>query len=212
MQMLKPKSIRLGGKRSFLALFILLVNVSPILTQIQYFPDGALASDKQQNDSSATWYSRNLQAMSEPSLWELSKDKAAEVYRFIYLRSFDPPIVVRLTVQKDGSGILITKIMSGKGGNELGHLATNRTSRLDAQKVSFFLAMVNELSFWEKPNYIENPSVIGVDGAQWIMEGIRAGKYHVVDRWSPETNKERALGIIMMIDLAKLKLLYQEVY
>jgi hypothetical protein len=208
----KTKNIRRSAKRTLWALFILIVTVAPISAQIQYFPDGALAGDKQQDDFLVQWYSKHLQAMGEPSLWELSKDSAANIYRFVYLRTFDPPIVVRLSVQKDGSGMLITKITSGKGGYEPGHLLTNRTSCLDAQKVSWFLDRMNELSFWERPSYIENPSVMGVDGAHWIMEGVHGGKYHAVDRWSPECARERVFGIIMMIDLAKLKLLYQEVY
>ncbi len=207
-----PGSIFDGMKHSVLILFFLLAAIAPILAQTQYFPDGALASDKEQSDFCAKGYSKYLQAMNEPSLWELSQDKAAHAYRFIYLRTFDPPITVRLTVQKDGSGTLITKITSGQGGYEAGHLVTNRTSRLDAQRVAWFIDRMDELSFWEKPSYIEDPNIIALDGAQWIMEAVRAGKYHVVDRWSPESAKERAFGIILMIDLAKLKLLYQEVY
>ncbi len=53
---------------------------------------------------------------------------------------------------------------------------------------------------------------IGVDGAQWIVEGIKDGRYKVVDRWSPEKGAVRALGLTMLLDLAKLKLQYREVY
>jgi hypothetical protein len=51
-----------------------------------------------------------------------------------------------------------------------------------------------------------------LDGAQWILEGVKNGKYQVTDRWSPEVGPIRNLGIMMLIDLAKLKLLYEEVY
>ena len=42
--------------------------------------------------------------------------------------------------------------------------------------------------------------------------GVKDGTYHVVDRWSPDKCEVHSLGIMMLIDLAKLKLLYQEVY
>jgi len=29
-------------------------------------------------------------------------------------------------------------------------------------------------------------TVLGVDGARWVLEGVKNGEYHVVDRWSPE--------------------------
>ena len=29
---------------------------------------------------------------------------------------------------------------------------------------------------------------VGLDGSQWILEGVRGGEYHVVDRWSPKDN------------------------
>ncbi len=49
-------------------------------------------------------------------------------------------------------------------------------------------------------------------GAQWLAEAVKDGQYKVVDRWSPEKGPIHTLGIVMLIDLAKLKLLYQEVY
>jgi len=45
-----------------------------------------------------------------------------------------------------------------------------------------------------------------------ILPRSKNGDYHLVDRWSPDKGAVHALGIIMLIDLAKLKLLYQEVY
>jgi hypothetical protein len=51
-----------------------------------------------------------------------------------------------------------------------------------------------------------------VDGAQWIIEGARNGTYHIVDRWSPEDGEIRALGLLILNDLAKMKLAAKEVY
>ena len=34
----------------------------------------------------------------------------------------------------------------------------------------------------------------GVDGAQWLVEGIKDGRYHLVDRWSPTDGPVRQSG------------------
>ena len=52
----------------------------------------------------------------------------------------------------------------------------------------------------------------GVDGAQWIIEGVRNGTYHVVDRWSPREGQVRALGLFMVTELAKMKFAADELY
>ncbi|MHC5854753.1 hypothetical protein [Nostoc sp.] len=36
--------------------------------------------------------------------------------------------------------------------------------------------------FWEMPSF---ESSGGLDGERAVLEGVRAGRYHVVDRWSP---------------------------
>jgi hypothetical protein len=49
-------------------------------------------------------------------------------------------------------------------------------------------------------------------GLFWVFEASKAGKYKVVGRWAPHNGPVRDLGLAMLIDVAKLKLLYQEVY
>jgi hypothetical protein len=52
-----------------------------------------------------------------------------------------------------------------------------------------------------------------LDGAAWVLEGVKQGRYHIVERTSPETGDPiHKLGIMMLIDLAHFRLLYQDVY
>lgn len=51
----------------------------------------------------------------------------------------------------------------------------------------------------------------GDDGAQWIIEGVKDGKYHLVDRWSPKDGQVRELGL-MLLDMANLKIPAKDVY
>ena len=57
------------------------------------------------------------------------------------------------------------------------------------------------MRYWTMPTVEENS--VGVDGAQWIVEGVRNGKYHLVDRWSPDTGafREAALLLLQWTDL-----------
>lgn len=181
--------------------------------QSTYFPPVALEPDPRGDNFKADWYSKFLAAMQEPSLLAGSQKPKNQSYRFLWLRSFHHPISIRLDVTENGTGLLTTKITSGHGGYEPGRLITNRTRKLAPEQTRWVLERIEELKFWSLPtNPPADPNVVGVDGAEWIFEGVKNGQYHVVDRWSPEKGEVHALGIMMLIDVAKLKLLYQDVY
>ena len=178
----------------------------------QYFPDGIFGPQTKANDFVVDWYSQQLRVLVEPSLWETSQGTKGQAYRFLWLRSFHHPVVVRLTVNSDGTSTLVTKVASGQGGYKPGKLIENRTSQVSREQTRWFLNGVEELKYWDLPTREEKTNVVGLDGAQWIVEGVRNGAYKIVDRWSPERGPIRAIGLMMTIDLAKMKLLYQEVY
>lgn len=196
---------------------IFLLATSGLVAQ-QYFPPGVFDSKPDSDAFTISWYSKNLRALKEPSLWELSqKDANAEVYRFLWLRTNDEPIAVRLIVTNRG-GRLVSKMTSGKGGYDPGHLIFNRESPLSKQ-VPMFLDAIQELNFWDLPtsapsvNGPDGSTAIGVDGAQWVVEGVKQGKYHVVDRWSPDRpDPVHMLGVELLIYIANFRLLYQKVY
>jgi hypothetical protein len=183
-----------------------------VLSAQQYFPSGVLGETQESHKFSVDWYSKHLTALQEPSLWELSKqDAKAHVYRFLWLRSFDHPVAIRLAVKPDGTGLLTTKMTSGQGGHEPGRLIRIRIARSSQQQTQWFLDRIEEANFWKLPSREELG--VALDGAQWIFEALKDGKYHIVDRWSPDVRTPaRILGEIMLFDLAHMKLLYQDVY
>ncbi len=80
-------------------------------------------------------------------------------------------------------------------------------------QVQWVVERINGVSFWNLPTLQPSDGTVGLDGAQWIIEGAKDGRYHVIDRWSPDRdNPAHIIGMIFAIDLAKLRLLYQEVY
>ena len=176
---------------------ILLASVTK--AQVKYFPP----------DFPANWYTQHLSALNESSLWESSQTQKTQSYRFLWLRTFHHPIVVRIDVNANGTSLLTTKMTSGAGGYKPGKLILNERRTLTSEQTNWFLGKIEVHNFWKLPSIQEDR---GVDGAQWIIEGARNGTYHIVDRWSPEDGEIRALGLLMLNDLAKMKLAAKEVY
>jgi len=108
---------------------------------------------------------------------------------------------------------LTTKVASGAGGYGPGKLIGNQTKKISKEVVDAFLAHVEEEKYWSLPTReTQDPNVVNLDGAQWVLEGVRNGTYKLVDRWSPKDGPIRDLGITMTNGLADMKLLYDEVY
>jgi hypothetical protein len=184
-----------------------------------YFPSVSLDENSESSDLMKKRYSEALRALDEPSLMS---EPSNESYRFLWLRTFNHPVAIRVNINHDGTSLLTTKVSDGKGGYKLGKLIVNRKRRLTKEQTSWFLDRIKELGFWDLPAYEkqteetgsngEKTVTVNLDGSHWILEGIKDKKYHVVDRWSPENGPVHTLGIVMLIDLANLRLLYQDVY
>jgi hypothetical protein len=159
----------------------------------QFFPKKSL--DLRGDDFKAKWYSSQLRAMNEPSLLSMASDPASYSYRFLWLRTFNHPIAVR---------------MSGAGGYSPGVLTEDKSRPLTAAEMAPFLSEVEKLGFWTAPNPVNDQE--GTDGSQWIIEGVRGGKYHVVDRWSPKRGVVHDLGLFLAFQLGKLNIPPNEIY
>ncbi|MGD0696010.1 MAG: hypothetical protein ABSB82_14270 [Terriglobia bacterium] len=177
--------------------------------ETKYFPDKGLDFDQRGHDMKVAWYSKQLSAMREPSLFELSKDKEARSYRFLWLRTFHHPIAVRLDLRREGGGVLTTKMANGQGGfRNVSDLIENRTREVSREEVDRFLQIVKTSDFWHLPTF-EAPG--GLDGAQWIVEGVEDGKYQIVDRWSPQRGRYKGM-CIWLLGLSGLRIPSDEVY
>lgn len=154
-------------------------------------------------------FNGQIRAMKEPSLFERHADKTIEQYRFLWLRTFHKPIAVR--IQKDNSGFTLRGVrLSGEGGYEPGHIEHDETIILSQDQWNGFLKLLDKSSFWLLPT--EEKDAGGFDGAQWVLEGQRAGKYHIVDRWSPHSRADkRQLNDFVVCCRYLLKMSKQEV-
>jgi hypothetical protein len=189
-----------------LATAILAILVMP---QDSYFPNGALSDYDRADSFKARWYSDQLRALEEPSLLEEANMQSRQSYRFLWLRTFHHPVAVRLDITPDGTGKLTVKIANGAGGYKPGKLIENKSPLVTQKQTDKFLQHVKDAGFWELSSY-EKTS--GCDGAEWIIEGVKDGKYHVVNRWTPSKGPARELGMALAFELAQLKIPKDELY
>ncbi|MBP1676964.1 MAG: hypothetical protein H6Q20_1523 [Bacteroidetes bacterium] len=144
--------------------------------------------------SQFSWYSRHLKAMQEPVLRD---SIPKQVFRFTWLRTFDNPIVIRLENDKNQI-TLFWKVCDGEGGYDPGKIIINEKKKLTTNEWKIISNEINSINFW---NLIPNRRMMGLDGAQWILEGNEFGKYHVVDRWSGMEIREICLDLLKLTDL-----------
>jgi hypothetical protein len=158
-----------------------------------YFPPAVFESRPDLNAFIDRWYSGQLRALEEDPLLPKTKDKNNEIYRFTCLRTFHNPFTIRIEVVKGNQGILIRKSTSGKGGYEPGSLKESQSTDLSKAAIKTLHDLIDKIGFWDLPT--TRTDIMGLDGSQWIVEAVKDGKYHIVDRWSPDPGTDmRTLG------------------
>ena len=150
-----------------------------------------------------------MKAIGEPSIYQAAKDPSVEVYRFTWLRTFHHPVAIRVEIKPDGTGILTTKICDGAGGYGPGKLMTNSQVNLSRDAINSIQNKFEKEQFWQLPAEEDRG---GKDGAEWIVEAARAGSYHLVVRWTPESGPIHDLGAMFLFDLEKMEIPEQEMY
>lgn len=134
------------------------------------------------------WYSSHLKSMNEPVLFA---DNSNNIYRFTWLRSFNAPVSIRIE-ESGNKYMLYWKKTDGMGGYEPGVIVVDDKRLLTKKEWSTIGQYLTDFDFWEQPTISNNR--IGFDGAQWILEGMKDGNYHIVDRWSPDNDSYYELG------------------
>jgi hypothetical protein len=136
--------------------------------------------------------------MEEPSL-SCGALESTETYRFLWLRSFRSPIAVRVFRRGDDYG-LDAVILDGARGYEPGHVSRRVTKELSRDQWRTVIARLEGVQLWQMAT--RSNVLPGTDGARWIVEARRDGRYHVVDRWNGTDGLE-SVGRLFL-DLAGL--------
>lgn len=73
-----------------------------------------------------------------------------------------------------------------------------------------FQKLLDQVCYWQLPTH---GGELGNDGAQWILEAQVVGRYHVVDRWTPDKDGYRAVcTYLLAISDLSIDLSSDEVY
>jgi hypothetical protein len=165
-----------------------------------YFPVGVFSPHEDGMNWIAKFYSSSLAAMQEAPL-SFIKDKNIETYRFLWLRSFHPPVSIRF-YRANNQSYMVVKQLSGVGVPENGEanfpktLTVNETRPVTEAEWQRFQELLKKSGFWSIPT--EDGKPIGLDGAGWLFEGVKSGQYHVVDRQSPEQGDFREACVYLL--------------
>jgi len=144
-------------------------------------------------------------------------DPEAEIYRITFIPTFHNPIKIRVEKRKNNY-LLIAKRLSGQGGFDAGKLKNEQRRRLRPQEWSRLLELLKKAGFWELSYLEKEPEpnergevTICLDGSEWVIEGVRNGQYHAVNRYCPEVKNFQAIGLYLA-KLSGLKVKEWELY
>lgn len=84
----------------------------------------------------------------------------------------------------------------GAGGYEPGKLIRTDKNSFEKGAWCHLVKLLNEANFWSMPSIEDDAG--GLDGSQWILEGVRGDRYHVVDRWTPREGQYRQACLYLL--------------
>lgn len=127
-------------------------------------------------------------------------------FRFTWLRSFHPPVTVRISLGRNSVELVATE-MSGSGRPAPGGVVDQPRRRLSTIEWENLEGELMRAKFWQLLSAADD---WGPDGSHWLVEGRVGPRYHVVDRWSPR-GPFRDLGLLF-IKLSQLSVPERDVY
>jgi hypothetical protein len=166
-----------------------------------YFPIQTTRGGEGLTQFEAQWYSRFLEKMEEPPLPEFANNTTAQIYRILILPTWGNPICVQ--VQKHGDTYdLSARRLDGFAGYQVGALIESKRVQLDDTDSKALDALVSSASFFRLPSK-EDKKWVGMDGDDWVLEGLSGGKYHVVSRWCASSYNSKKRGLKPFVALCK---------
>lgn len=154
------------------------------------------------SDFERRWYSGHLHAAGEPSLYAPDGRPERTAVRFTWLRSFDPPITVRVEGIGSASAHIVAKELTGAGGNAPGKIGTTVDRSLtdvEAKMLQELLADAPITGVSVPPSTRKACGPRMLDGAEWIIEVADQDGYHFAKEQSPRAGAVRRLGLALLV-------------
>ena len=145
------------------------------------------------SDVEKDWYPGHWDAAGEPSLYERSRvstPAGKSTLRFTWLPTFHHPVIVRIERSGDDA-MLVARQLSGEGGYEPGKVAREVTRSLSATEIAKLGTILSRTKVLEQR---ATDCDSGLDGSQWIVEGVNRDGYRFINRWSPAEGPVREFG------------------
>lgn len=159
------------------------------------------------NASNHDWYVSYLKAMEEGPL-DQSEPLGMMKFRFLWLRSFDKPYVVRGFQGEDGKLKLHMKSAGGAGGYEPGKKEDDVFVHLTATQATQILEQLEGLKICDNVH----DKRAGLDGSNWIFEYLDQGKYCLIDIWSPDARSDYYAFGVNLLKTTRVKTWEIDVY
>lgn len=170
---------------------IVWIALAQSLTSASYFPITSKAGAEGVTPFEAKWYGTALERMNEPQLQAATKNLGQDVYRLTILPTWGNPISIR--VQKHGETYSVhSRRLDGQGGYDPGRLVEAKDVELSAGDSEVLARLIENLNFMRIPS---EENIAGMDGDQWIFEGVSQGRYHVMVRWCASSYNVKKRGL-----------------
>lgn len=117
-----------------------------------------------------------LTALAEPLLADCI-DPTAEIYRLLCLPSVTAPETVRLEFSSGKAILTAQQMKTYKRG-----LSRYAIVNLSPLQQAEFMSHLEQADFWQLPAERDIDFVPCIDGAEWLLEGMKNGRYHIVSR------------------------------
>jgi bifunctional DNA-binding transcriptional regulator/antitoxin component of YhaV-PrlF toxin-antitoxin module len=186
---MRMPGIKFTLRLPMVVIVLVLGDAHPVKAQEPYFPELVfLPKNKELNSIIDDMTSVHLKAMKEPSLWKLSqKDRTANVYRFLWLATGEHPICIRLTRTGRTTALHVAR-HDGPPGITAGLLTVNKDVKLSVQQGEKLVARLEKTKFWTSPVEVKESRGIA-DGDAIVIEAVKDGKYHVINRAGSATGE-----------------------
>jgi hypothetical protein len=136
-----------------------------------------------------TWW--DFLALAREDRLDALPDRVFESYRLTIKSTWGNSSITRVERRHVGdcedpvnAGVIIPEFMFRVVAHELHfqEVVASAEWEIDEVRWACLQALLREGRFWELP---ESGGHCGFDGADWLVEGNREGRYHRVIRWSP---------------------------
>lgn len=148
---------------------------------LEYFP-GAGSQDQNRRFHG---YASLLSSLGEPSL---SCSTQVSVYRFLWVRSFQGPISVRVERRADAWALVAVESLSMDGDASRARRVSRTLTRAEGRRFEEALSRSN---LFDAP---AKPWSRGLDGADWVVEARESDRHRLHEEWSPDEGPVREFG------------------